>query len=166
MANILFRVPELDSLSPESIANKLGQPSIGKVARRDGQPSGKGVPDYLVEPIEFSAQSTHGFREVQLIDFGECKPLIAGQSLLSFSNNVLCSFLYQPPPKKHKHTYLISPAGTGIQIRTNQRGGYLEFGLYRQYTSPCFPMVTEVSDRHMNSLLVVLSLKPTFQTTS
>jgi hypothetical protein len=75
MGNILFRVPELDGLSPENIATKFGQPSIGKVARRDGGPSAEGVPDYLVEPIEFSAQPSHGLREVQLIDFGECKSI-------------------------------------------------------------------------------------------
>ena len=40
MANILFR---LDTLSPENIASKFGRPSIGKLARRDGQPSGRGV---------------------------------------------------------------------------------------------------------------------------
>jgi len=69
MGNILFRVPGLDSLPPENFE----QPKIGKVTRRDGQPSGEGVPDYLVQPIKVSAQSTHDFWEVQLIDFGECK---------------------------------------------------------------------------------------------
>src|SRR6266508_1881157 len=39
----------------------------------DGQPSGKFVPDYLVEPMEFSAHYTRGLLEVQLINFGECK---------------------------------------------------------------------------------------------
>ena len=34
----------------------FGQPRIGKLARWDGQPSGKGMPDY---PIEFSAPSHH-----------------------------------------------------------------------------------------------------------
>ena len=71
--NILFRVPELESLSPEDITNKFEQPRIGKVARHGGQPSEDGVPDYLVEPIEFRAQFIRGFCEVQLIDFGECK---------------------------------------------------------------------------------------------
>jgi hypothetical protein len=61
----------VDSRSPED----FGQPSIGKVARRDGQPSGEGVPDYLVEAIEFSAQSTRDLCQIQLIDFGGCKPL-------------------------------------------------------------------------------------------
>jgi len=42
MGNILFRNPELDSLSPD----KFGQPIIGKVTQLDGQPSEKGVPDY------------------------------------------------------------------------------------------------------------------------
>jgi len=58
-------VPELDGLSSEN----FGQPRIGKLARWDGQPSGKGMPDY---PIEFSAPSHHtrGLLEVQLIDFG------------------------------------------------------------------------------------------------
>ena len=112
MGNTLFRVPELDGLSPENIATKFGQPSIGKVARRDGGPSGKGVPDYLVEPIEFSAQLGHGLREVQLIDFGECKSINPCQK--SSVHSVICSFLCRQSPRKHKHSDLVSPAGTGI----------------------------------------------------
>ena len=56
-------------VSPE----KFGQPSIGKVTRRDGLPSKRGVQDYLVEHIEFGAQYTRG---LWLIDFGECKSFI------------------------------------------------------------------------------------------
>jgi hypothetical protein len=57
MDNILFRVPELEGLSPE----EFGHPRIGKLARYDGQPSEK---DYLVETIEFNDQHTHGLLEV------------------------------------------------------------------------------------------------------
>ncbi len=49
------------------------QPKISKVSRRDGQPSEKGVPEYLVVPIKFNAQYTRDLLEVQLIDFGGCK---------------------------------------------------------------------------------------------
>ncbi len=89
--NILLRVPGLDILSPENIITKFGQPVIGKVARRDGKPSEEGIPNYLVRPIEFSAQSTFGFCEVQLIDFGECKQSSLCQK--SFASNIPSSFL-------------------------------------------------------------------------
>jgi serine/threonine-protein kinase SRPK3 len=96
MGNILFRNPELESLSPE----KFGQPSIGKVTRRDGLPSKKGVPDYLVEPIEFDAQYTHGLCEVQLIDFGECKSFIQALPIKTQdTNSGSLAFFCSDPPK-------------------------------------------------------------------
>jgi serine/threonine protein kinase len=98
MGNILFRNPELESLSPE----KFGQPSTGKVTRRDGLPSKKGVPDYLVEPIEFDAQYTRGLCEVQVIDFGECKSFIQAvpDSLLKHrTNSGPLAFFCSHPPK-------------------------------------------------------------------
>jgi hypothetical protein len=79
MGNILFRMPEMDFRSPED----FGQPSTGKVTRRDGQPSGQGVPDYLVEPIELSSLFSNDFSEVQLIDFGECKPAVSVKIICS-----------------------------------------------------------------------------------
>jgi hypothetical protein len=72
MGNVLFRLPELEVSSPERIIEDLGPPQVGKVMRRDGAPLEPGVPEYLVEPAEYSAKSHHHFREVQLIDFGEC----------------------------------------------------------------------------------------------
>ncbi len=44
--NILFRVPELDSLLPENITKEFGEPIIGKLAWRDGKPSAEGIPNY------------------------------------------------------------------------------------------------------------------------
>lgn len=85
-SNILLRIPELDILSPENIITKFGQPGIGKVARQDGKPFGKGIPNYLVRSIEFSAQSTLGVCDVRLIDFGECKPLIPS----SLCQKIIC----------------------------------------------------------------------------
>ena len=96
MGNILFRNPELESLSLE----KFGQPTIGKVTRRDGLPSKKGVPDYLVEPITFGAQYTRGLCEVQLIDFGECKSFIQAVPIKTQdTNSGPLAFFCSHPPK-------------------------------------------------------------------
>ena len=67
--NILFRVPELDVMSPEDF-----RPKISKVSRKDGRASEKGMPHYLVVPIKFGAR--HTLLEVHLIDFGGCKSFV------------------------------------------------------------------------------------------
>jgi len=79
MGNILFRVPGMDFRSRED----FGQPSTGKVTRRDGQPSERAC--YLVEPIELNSLSANVFSEVQLIDFGS-RPVSLSV--------VPCSFLF------------------------------------------------------------------------
>ncbi|ROW17514.1 hypothetical protein VPNG_00929 [Cytospora leucostoma] len=73
MGNILFRRSEAErSSSLDQIIEVLGEPSKGGVARKDGSPLEKGVPEYLVEPAE--AECLVDFEqldEVQLVDFGE-----------------------------------------------------------------------------------------------
>jgi len=56
-------------MSPEDF-----QPKISKLSRKDGRASEKGMPDYLVVPIEFGARYT--LLEVYLIDFGGCKSFV------------------------------------------------------------------------------------------
>ena len=50
----------------------LGHPQKGEVARRDGKPLEPGVPEYLVEPVEYTSKIHDHLHEIQLIDFGEC----------------------------------------------------------------------------------------------
>jgi hypothetical protein len=76
MGNVLFRLPELDYLSSAQIIEKFGPPQIGKVSRKDGEPLEKGLPEYLVEPVEFTPEINQDLHEVQLIDFGEGAPSI------------------------------------------------------------------------------------------
>ena len=63
--NILLRVPELDTLSPEKIIVQFGYWPAGWETLRKAF-------------VWFAPSSllTFSFCEVQLIDFGECKPLI------------------------------------------------------------------------------------------
>lgn len=60
-------------MDPQKISEKFGPPSTGKVTRRDGQPRDEGIPEYLVEPIEYKVENLNNLRDILLIDFGECK---------------------------------------------------------------------------------------------
>ncbi|KAJ4861386.1 protein kinase domain-containing protein [Trichoderma breve] len=44
---------------------------IGKVSKKDGSPSETGVPEYLVEPVEYKFDRSEILDEIQLVDFGE-----------------------------------------------------------------------------------------------
>ncbi|KAF1948634.1 kinase-like protein [Byssothecium circinans] len=70
MGNILFRLSETERSFPEQI-EALGAPQIGCVSRKDGAPLNKGMPNYLVEPIEYDAKKRVHIDEIQLVDFGE-----------------------------------------------------------------------------------------------
>ncbi|KAM6481756.1 kinase-like domain-containing protein [Trichoderma sp. SZMC 28011] len=65
LGNVLLRVSGLNRIPT------FDDPRIGKVSRKDGSPSGKSVPDYLVEPAEYKFDKTEIFDEIQLVDFGE-----------------------------------------------------------------------------------------------
>ncbi|SPO01704.1 related to multidrug resistance protein [Cephalotrichum gorgonifer] len=71
MGNALLYVPELEVLSPKRTIEYLGPPQVGKVERRDGAPLEPGVPEYLVEPVEYSTAIHPDLREIKLVDFGE-----------------------------------------------------------------------------------------------
>ncbi|KAK0739484.1 kinase-like domain-containing protein [Apiosordaria backusii] len=71
MGNVQFCLPDLKPASPESIIQHLGPPQVGKIARRDGRPLEPGIPEYLVEPTEFSPKIYPRLREIKLIDLGE-----------------------------------------------------------------------------------------------
>ncbi|PNP51060.1 hypothetical protein THARTR1_08288 [Trichoderma harzianum] len=42
-----------------------------EVSKKDGSPSEKGVPEYLVEPVEYKFDKNEILDEIQLVDFGE-----------------------------------------------------------------------------------------------
>ncbi|KAL6827999.1 kinase-like domain-containing protein [Trichoderma camerunense] len=65
MGNVLFRISRSDNTP--TVANSR----VGKVSKKDGSPSEKGVPEYLVEPVEYRFDKDELLDEVQLVDFGE-----------------------------------------------------------------------------------------------
>lgn len=101
MGNVLFRLPEAERSSSERVTQELGTPQVGRVARKDGSPLEKGVPEYLVEPAQQESKnnSTH-LDEVQLVDFGECTysyKYLAFACCLANATNVLAFFISSPP---------------------------------------------------------------------
>ncbi|KAF2110989.1 kinase-like domain-containing protein [Lophiotrema nucula] len=70
MGNVLFRLSETERSSLERI-EELNTPLQGNVTRKDGASLDKGMPDYLVEPIEYYAKNKEHLDEIQLVDFGE-----------------------------------------------------------------------------------------------
>lgn len=72
MGNVLFRLSDLNPSSSPPAIEQYGTPQRGKVSRKDGAPLEKGLPEYLVEPVEYAAKNTPFLDEVQLVDFGEC----------------------------------------------------------------------------------------------
>ncbi|KAL6820184.1 kinase-like domain-containing protein [Trichoderma sp. SZMC 28015] len=65
LGNVLFRVSGLNRIPT------FDDSRIGKVSRKDGSPSEKGVPEYLVEPVEYKFDKNEILDEIQLVDFGE-----------------------------------------------------------------------------------------------
>ncbi|KAH6845666.1 kinase-like domain-containing protein [Chaetomium sp. MPI-CAGE-AT-0009] len=68
MGNILLRLPPR---AGSGFLSASASPRIGKVSKKDGSPLEKGVPEYLVEPLEYDirALDLHS-GDVQLVDFG------------------------------------------------------------------------------------------------
>jgi hypothetical protein len=58
---------------------------VGKVERRDGAPLEPGLPEYLVVPGYYGHEVYHELRDIEIIDFGECKISIASR-LTPFSS--------------------------------------------------------------------------------
>ncbi|EHK24113.1 uncharacterized protein TRIVIDRAFT_147331 [Trichoderma virens Gv29-8] len=65
LGNVLFR------LSNPNRTPTVDDLRIGKVSRKDGSASEKGVPESLVEPPEYTFDKSELLDEVQLVDFGE-----------------------------------------------------------------------------------------------
>lgn len=57
----------------ELLLENFGPPELGNVERRDGAPLEPGVPEYLVESAEYYVDVHDHPRDVEVIDFGECK---------------------------------------------------------------------------------------------
>lgn len=72
MGNILLRLSDLEPSSSQRAIEEFGTPQRGKVSRKDGAPLEKGLPEYLVELVEYEARNLKILDEVQLVDFGEC----------------------------------------------------------------------------------------------
>lgn len=73
VGNVLFRLPESERSSC-NFSERFGSPLLGKVARKDGAPLEKGLPEYLVEPVEYDRENFAQLEQVQLVDFGEGIP--------------------------------------------------------------------------------------------
>jgi len=53
------------------LSSALISPSIGRVSRKDGSPLRRGVPEYLVEPLEYNIGTLDPENgDIQLVDFG------------------------------------------------------------------------------------------------
>ena len=71
MNNILFRLPPS---AMEKVLSASESPWIGKVSKTDGSPLDVGVPEYLVEPLEYNTRMLElDGGDVQLVDFGSGK---------------------------------------------------------------------------------------------
>ncbi|CAI6342237.1 unnamed protein product [Periconia digitata] len=69
--NLAFTIPSVDSLNEEQFCKKLGKPETGMVRRKDGKPLDPGVPQYLVRPFSYPADSSLFSSPIKIIDFGE-----------------------------------------------------------------------------------------------
>lgn len=72
MGNVLFRLSDLGPSSSQRAIEEFGTPQRGEVSRIDGGPLEKGLPEYLVDSVEYKAKDSEHLNEVQLVDFGEC----------------------------------------------------------------------------------------------
>ncbi|KAL9624169.1 MAG: hypothetical protein Q9160_001691 [Pyrenula sp. 1 TL-2023] len=50
---------------------ELGTPQRGTISRKDGKPLEKGIPEYLVKPVEYEPKTVKHLHDIQLVDFGE-----------------------------------------------------------------------------------------------
>ncbi|KAL9126734.1 MAG: hypothetical protein Q9217_004261 [Psora testacea] len=89
MGNVLFRLPDLERSSSQRVIEEFGTPQRGKVSRKDGASLEKGLPEYLVEPIEYEAKNSKFLDDVQLVDFGECS---SAEGFLSLEQQIRRSY--------------------------------------------------------------------------
>jgi serine/threonine-protein kinase SRPK3 len=69
--NIAFTSPPLNSLSEETLLNRLGRPRTNLVSTLDGRPLPPGMPKYLVWPADTLVDKSNVETPIKLIDFGE-----------------------------------------------------------------------------------------------
>jgi serine/threonine protein kinase len=95
MGNVLFRLSDSERSSEQ--IQMFGTPQIGKVSKKDGTPLEKGLPDYLVEPLEYGAKFNEHLDEIQLVDFGECKHCSNRHFTKSIIRKSIAFFVSNPP---------------------------------------------------------------------
>jgi hypothetical protein len=61
----------MDDATEAEIYDRLGQPWIQTVMRRDDEPPGPTAPEYMVEPVEYPDHISQWLMsDIQVIDFG------------------------------------------------------------------------------------------------
>ena len=125
MGNILMRLPP--GVGPELLSS-LASPQIGKVSRKDGSPLEKGVPEYLVEPLEYDVKAFDLDRgDVQLVDFGSGVSLASSYYFCRGANDGTShSLLCLEPTKDARHTPLTISSRAGLQASPYTGGRHLE----------------------------------------
>lgn len=166
MGNILFRDTKIDDLSPERI-KELGAAHIGDVSRGDGAPLDNGMPNYLVEPMEYHelAQGSRGHvGEIQLVDFGECKCC----SNRSFSTSLMrksVAFFVESPPKSVCTPMSLHPPELVFGHSLSKAVDIWNFGSTVRILKPSFQGSANVGLRYLSSLPDVRRSKLTLMTT-
>lgn len=85
--NLAFTIPSIHSISEEELFQKLGDPEIGLLKRKDGNPLEPGMPEYLVRPTSYPGVLSLSSNPIKIIDFGE-----------SFLSNDVPHTLHTPLP--------------------------------------------------------------------
>lgn len=67
-----FKAEYLSKMTKEKLFEVLGAPSVGNVARVDGQPLADGIPHYLVGSATWDGWVSECDEDFRLLDFGEC----------------------------------------------------------------------------------------------
>lgn len=103
LGKVLFRLPDLELLSPQRAIEEFGTPQRVMILRKDGALVEKGLPEYLVMPVEYNDEDSEFLNEVQLIDFGDCMYPWIWALLLDLLKD--CStILYFESPENDTHT--------------------------------------------------------------
>jgi hypothetical protein len=85
IGNILLRLPP--GAGTKSVAISAS-PSVGTVSRKDGLPLEKGIPEYLVEPLQYNIKALDlESGDVQLVDFGSGMYLAISPRSFRSTNN-------------------------------------------------------------------------------
>jgi serine/threonine-protein kinase SRPK3 len=85
--NLASTIPALHLLRKDEFFQKLGNPEIGLLRRKDGGKLEPGMPKYLVRPTSYPENTSLSLHPIKIIDFGE-----------SFLNNDMPVTLHMPLP--------------------------------------------------------------------